>query len=43
LGGEATAIIPSGGYTGKYFNNSVEDENVPSIIIKSSQETRGNN
>ena len=42
LGGEATAIFPSGGYTGKYFNQLMEDENVPSITIKSSQETREN-
>ena len=42
LGGEATAIFPSGGYTGKYFNHLMEQERVPSIIIESANETREN-
>lgn len=42
LGGEAIAIFPSGGYTGKYFNHLLEKENVPSVIIESKHETREN-
>jgi 6-phosphofructokinase 2 len=42
LGGEATAIFPSGGYTGKFFNHLMHEENIPSIIIETSQETREN-
>jgi 6-phosphofructokinase 2 len=42
LGGEATAIYPSGGYTGKYFNALMENENVPAIIIEIKNETREN-
>jgi 6-phosphofructokinase 2 len=42
LGIPATAIFPSGGYTGKYFNHLLEQENVPSVIIETFQETREN-
>ena len=42
LGGEAIAIFPSGGYTGKFFNHLLEKENVPSVIIETSSETREN-
>jgi 6-phosphofructokinase 2 len=42
LGGEATAIFPSGGYTGKFFNHLLEKENVPSVIIETVNETREN-
>ena len=42
LGGQATAIFPSGGYTGKYFNHLLEQENIDSIIIESASETREN-
>ncbi len=42
LGGEATAIFPSGGYTGKYFNALLQQENIPVILIESSNETREN-
>ncbi|MFI5134082.1 MAG: 1-phosphofructokinase family hexose kinase, partial [Chitinophagales bacterium] len=42
LGGEAIAIFPSGGYTGKYFNHLMEKENVPSVIIEIKNETREN-
>ncbi|MEP6793016.1 MAG: 1-phosphofructokinase family hexose kinase [Saprospiraceae bacterium] len=40
LGGEATAIYPSGGYTGKFFNHLLEKENVPFICIETDHETR---
>ena len=42
LGGQATAIYPSGGYTGKYFNYLMEKENVPSVVIETMHETREN-
>lgn len=40
LGGEATAIFASGGYTGKKFSQLLEQENIPSVIIESVNETR---
>lgn len=42
LGGEAIAIFPSGGYTGKFFNHLLEKENVRSVIIETANETREN-
>lgn len=42
LGGEAIAVYPAGGYTGKYFNSLLEKENVPAIIIETRNETREN-
>jgi 6-phosphofructokinase 2 len=42
LGGEATAIFPSGGYTGKFFNHLLEKENILSVIIETANETREN-
>ncbi len=42
LGGQATAIFPSGGYTGKFFNHLLEKENIPAIIIETANETREN-
>ncbi len=42
LGGEATAVFPSGGYTGKQFNHLLEEEGVPMLIIESKNETREN-
>ena len=42
LGGEAIAIYPAGGYTGKFFNELLANEKVPSVIIESKCETREN-
>ena len=42
LGGEATAIFPSGGYTGKHFNHLLEIENIHAVIIETQNETREN-
>jgi 6-phosphofructokinase 2 len=42
LGGEATAIFPSGGYTGKFFNHLLQKENIPALIIETVNETREN-
>jgi 6-phosphofructokinase 2 len=42
LGGEAIAVYPAGGYTGKYFNSLLEKESVPVMIIGTKNETREN-
>ena len=42
LGTEAIAVFPSGGYNGSLFNELLEKENVPSIIVKVQHETREN-
>ena len=42
LGGNATAIFPSGGYTGKYFNHLLEQEKIEAVIIEVQNETREN-
>ena len=42
LGGEATAVFPSGGYTGKYFNHLLEEEKIDAVIIETVNETREN-
>ena len=42
LGGSATAVYPSGGYTGKFFNHLMSEEGIPSIIIETENETREN-
>ena len=42
LGGVATAVFPSGGYTGKYFNHLLEIEHIPAVIIETQNETREN-
>ncbi len=42
LGGEVTAIFPSGGYTGMFFNHLLENEKVPFISIQSKNETKEN-
>jgi len=42
LGGEAIAVYPAGGCTGKHFNALLEKENVPAIIIETKNETREN-
>ena len=42
LGGEAIAIFPSGGYTGRFFNHLMEKENIPVVIIETLNETREN-
>jgi 6-phosphofructokinase 2 len=42
LGGSATAVFPSGGYTGKHFNQLLKNEGVPYVIIESVNETREN-
>ncbi len=42
LGGIATAVFPSGGYTGKYFSHLLKVENIPAVIIETQNETREN-
>ncbi len=40
LGGEATAIFPSGGCTGKVFTALLEKENIDIVAISTAEETR---
>ena len=42
LGGEATAIYPAGGYTGKYLIELMNNEEVSSRYIETANETREN-
>lgn len=42
LGGEATAVFPSGGYTGKFFDHLLAKDNIPAVIIETGNETREN-
>jgi 6-phosphofructokinase 2 len=42
LGGEATAIFPSGGYTGKFLNQLMEKEKIHSCIVEINNESREN-
>ena len=42
LGGEATAIYPSGGYSGKFLNLLLEKENISVHQIETQQHTREN-
>jgi 6-phosphofructokinase 2 len=42
LGGDVTAIFPSGGYTGMFFNYLLDNEKVPFTSIASKNETKEN-
>jgi 6-phosphofructokinase 2 len=42
LGGAATAIYPSGGYTGQFFNDLLAKENIPAVIIEIEHSLREN-
>ena len=42
LGGEAIAVYPAGGYTGKFFNQLVVSEKISPVIIEMAEETREN-
>jgi 6-phosphofructokinase 2 len=42
LGGDAKAIYPAGGYTGKLFTRLMKEEEIASIVIETEQETREN-
>lgn len=42
LGGEAIAVYPSGGYSGKFLNILLEQENIPQLNIETKQHTREN-
>ena len=42
LGGDASAIYPAGGYTGKFFNDLLAEQNIPSIVIKVENPLREN-
>lgn len=42
LGGNATAIYLAGGYSGKFLNQLLDEENVPSIVIETKHHSREN-
>ncbi|WP_026770256.1 1-phosphofructokinase family hexose kinase [Asinibacterium sp. OR53] len=42
IGGNATCILLSGGYTGKFLNHLLEKESIHTIIIETINETREN-
>ncbi|MBS1575664.1 MAG: 1-phosphofructokinase family hexose kinase [Bacteroidetes bacterium] len=42
LGGNSIAMFPAGGYTGNFFIELLRKENVPSLIVKTKEETREN-
>ena len=42
LGGEATAIYPSGGYSGKFLNDLMAKEEVPVLPVETKNHTREN-
>ena len=42
LGGEALAVYPSGGYSGKFLNKLLAQENIPELNIETEQHTREN-
>lgn len=42
LGVDSIAIFPSGGYTGKFFNHLMVNENIEAVIIGAFNETREN-
>lgn len=42
LGGEVTAIYPSGGYTGAHFNRLLAKEDIPAVVVETESETREN-
>lgn len=42
IGGEAIAVYPSGGYSGKFLNVLLERENLPALTIETRQHTREN-
>ena len=42
LGTNGTAIFPCGGYTGKFFNHLIKQENIATISINTVNETREN-
>ena len=42
LGGEAIAVYPSGGYTGKFLNILLAQENIPELNIETQKHTREN-
>ena len=42
LGGDALAIYPAGGYTGKFFTALLREEAISTMVIETSNETREN-
>lgn len=42
LGGNATAIYLAGGYSGKFLNQLLDEENIPSIVVETRHHSREN-
>ena len=42
LGGEATAIYPAGGYSGKFLKVLLDEEKVQSLVVETARHTREN-
>lgn len=42
LGGDALALYPAGGYTGKFFTALLQSEGISTLVIETSHETREN-
>ncbi|MEI6947630.1 1-phosphofructokinase family hexose kinase [Paraflavisolibacter sp. H34] len=42
LGGSARALYPAGGYSGKFLNKLLEEENIPTVVVETGSHTREN-
>jgi 6-phosphofructokinase 2 len=42
LGGNARALYPAGGYSGKYLNALLAEEGIPTIVVETASHTREN-
>lgn len=42
LGGDALAVYPAGGYTGKFFTALLQQEEISTLVIETTHETREN-
>ena len=42
LGKDATAVYPSGGYSGKFLNTLLTEENISAIVVETKRHTREN-
>jgi len=42
LGGEVVAIYPSGGYSGKFLNTLIQQENIEALVVETKNHTREN-
>src|SRR5215203_795215 len=42
LGGEATAVYPAGGYSGKFLKVLLDEEKIESLVVETARHTREN-